>query len=147
MIKHYKLVKTIETLLSNRRLFVTFHGKSRRWRTSKNGLPQGSSLAPTLFNVYINERPISNEYNVRSFIYADDSAIAAQNDKFEKVQSKLSNCLNKLREYYRNNHLRTNPIKTEVSAFHLKNREAKRKLHVHGTVLNSNITKFQNSWA
>lgn len=44
----FKLTQIIESLMSNRRFFVTLAGKHSRWRDSKNGLPQGSVLAPTL---------------------------------------------------------------------------------------------------
>ena len=42
--------------------------------------------------------------------------------------------------YYRSNNLRANPDKTQVTAFHLKNREAKRKLEVEW-----NITDLENT--
>ena len=50
---------------------------------------------------------------------------------------RLSNALDDLTPYYRENHLRANPSKTQVCAFHLRNREAKRQLNVSwsGTAL------------
>ena len=38
----------------------------------------------------------------------------------------------KLTHYYRSNSLRANPDKTQVTAFHLRDREAKRSLKYHG---------------
>ncbi|KAL4104978.1 hypothetical protein QTP88_020253 [Uroleucon formosanum] len=126
----YNFVKIIEALLSNRRFFVTFDGKNSRWRNLKNGLPQGSVLAPTLFNIYTNDQPISNDANIKHYIYADDSAIAVQDNTFEIIERKLSDTLARMDEYFEANTLRPNPSKTEVCAFHLRNKEANRKLHV-----------------
>ena len=48
---------TIRTLLENRRFFVELEGKRSRWRSQRNGLLQGSVIAPLLFKVYTCKRP------------------------------------------------------------------------------------------
>ncbi|KAE9524319.1 hypothetical protein AGLY_015358 [Aphis glycines] len=128
--RDYKFTQIIQTLLSNRRFFVTLAGKNSRWRNIRNGLPQGSVLAPTLFNIYTNDQPISTDNNIKHYVYADDSAIAVQEDSFEAVETKLSKTLDRLGNYYRANYLKPNPSKTNVSAFHLRNKQANRKLIV-----------------
>jgi len=81
----YTFTQIIQTLLSNRRFFVTVAGENSRWRNIRNGLPQGSVLALTFFNVYTNDQPISMDNNIKHYVYADDSAIAVQEDSFEAV--------------------------------------------------------------
>ena len=130
------LTKFIRTMLSNRRFKVELNGKQSRWRNQRNGLPQGSVLSPLLFNVYTNDQPLPEATN--SFIYADDMCLTTQQKTFEQVETKsLASGLNELGAYYKENHLRPNPAKTQLTAFHLKNRHADRKLNVtwNGTKL------------
>ena len=94
----------------------------------KNGLPQRSVLSPTLFNIYTNDQPL--HVGTRSFIYADDLCITAQFHTISQVESTIEKALGELTDYYRNNSMRANPDKTQVTSFQLQNREAKRSLKV-----------------
>jgi len=47
-------------LLRNWRFRVHMGDKTSAWRTQKNGLPQSSVLAPTLFNLYTNDLPVTH---------------------------------------------------------------------------------------
>ena len=122
------LCRVIQNLLSNRRFYVELNNERSRWRLQKNGLPQGSVLSPILFNVYTNDQPIHD--GTRSFIYADDLCITAQYPTFTEVEDTIKEALSELTQYYRNNSLRANPDKTQVTAFHLRNREVKRSLNI-----------------
>ena len=56
--------------------------------------------------------------------------ITTQRSTFEPTETILTEALHNLGEYYERNHLRANPDKTQTSAFHIKNREANRKLNI-----------------
>ena len=128
VVRNSKLVKIIHSLLENRRFYVEMDGRKSRWRTQKNGLPQGSVLAPTLFNIYTNDQP---EFEaIRRYIYADDLCLATQAGDFNTIEARLSNALNTLTDYYAQNSLNANPAKTQVCAFHLNNHKADAKLNV-----------------
>ena len=98
------------------------------WRKQKNGLPQGSVLSPIQFNIYTNDQPIQD--GTRNFIYADDICVTAQYSSFTEVKTTIGDALEELTQYYRSNSLRANPDKTQVTAFHLRNKEANLSLKV-----------------
>ena len=128
MIRDDRLMCMIRTLLENRRFFVELGGKRSRWRSQRNGLPQGSVLAPLLFNAYTNDQPIHP--GTRSFVYADDLAVTTQSADFALIEETLTSALNGLPEYYTTNQLRANPTKTQVSLFHLRNCECGKQLNI-----------------
>ena len=98
------------------------------WMANKAGRGNNGMafLAPVLFNIYTNDQPVSP--GTRSFIYADDLGIAAQNHNIDDIEATLSTALQNLTKYYNDNQLKANPAKTQVSLFHLRNRELGRKL-------------------
>ena len=79
-----QLCRVIQNLMSDRRFYVELNNERSRWRIQKNGLPQGSVLSPTLFNIYTNDQPILD--GTRSFIYADDLCVTAQYPTFQEVE-------------------------------------------------------------
>ena len=96
---------------------MELNNERSRWRLQKDDLPQGSVLSPTLFNIYTNEQPVHD--GTRSFLYVDDLCITAQFPTCSQVESIIV-------KYYINNSMCANPDKTQVTAFHLRNREAKK---------------------
>ena len=103
------LTQMIQAIFSNRRFYGDLHGQKSRWRNQKNGVPQGSVLAPVLSNVYTNDQPNATDTN--SFLYADDLAITAQAQTFGQLENKLTKALQDMTNYYSRNHLRANPAK------------------------------------
>ncbi len=99
-VKNSSIVHIIESLLTNRYYFVEMDGKRSRWRLQKNRLPQGSVLAPMLFNIYKNDLPEFD--NIRRFIYADDLCIATQANDFAAIEDRLNKALEELSDYYKN---------------------------------------------
>ena len=74
LIQNAMITSAIQSLLTNRRFFVEMNGHRSLIRNQRNGLSQGSVLAPVLFNIYANDQPKPS--GVRRFIYADDFCLA-----------------------------------------------------------------------
>ena len=121
------VVKLIESMLSNRMFRVFVGDKSSKFRRLNNGLPQGSVLAPLLFNLYTSDLPPTIS---RKFIYADDLALSFQHKQFETIEKTLSKDLTTMNTYFKKWRLCPNPSKTEVTCFHLDNHKKNQKLEV-----------------
>jgi len=85
-------------------------------------------LAPLHYNIYTNDQPLALQ--TKSFTYADDLCVTSQKPTFSVVETSLTNALNGLHQCYAGNSLKSNPAKTQVLSFHLKNREANRPLNI-----------------
>lgn len=75
MIPYRKMTFIIQNMLSNRRITLFLNNTSSKEQLMKNGLPQGSVLAPLLFNIYTNDIPATK---ARKYVYADDMVSASQ---------------------------------------------------------------------
>jgi len=82
------MVHMIMDMVSNRSFTLTTgNGQRSRLRRLKNGVPQGSVLAPLLFNIYKSDLPATIS---RKYAYADDRAIMHADGDWLAVEGVLS---------------------------------------------------------
>ena len=116
-------------MVSNRSFTLTTgNGQRSRSRRLKNDVPQGSVLAPLLFNIYTSDLPAIIS---RKYACADDLAIMHANGDWLAVEGALSKDMATLSEYLQNWRLKLSTTKTVLATFHLNNKEAKRELKVN----------------
>ena len=79
------MVKMIMELVRNRSFTLTTgDSKQSRLRRLKNGFPQGSVLAPLLFNIYTYDLPSMIS---RKFAYADDLALLHSSENWKNLEA------------------------------------------------------------
>ena len=123
------MVHVIMAMGSNRSFTLTTGNRKRsRLRRLKNGIPQGSLLAPLLFNIYISDVPTTVS---RKDAYADNLAIMHADGDGQAVEGVLSKDMATIDEYLQTWKLKLSTTKTVSAAFHLNNKEAKRELKVN----------------
>ena len=115
------MVRMIMELVRNRCFtLITGDSKQSRLRRFKNGVPQGSFLAPLLFNIYTYDLP---SMIFRKFAYADDLALLHSSRNWKDLEGTLSQDMSTLSGYLQTWRLKLSHTKTVTAAFHLNNRE------------------------
>ena len=125
------------TLSSHRFVLKTNDGQTSCPRCLKNNVPQGSSLAAMLFNIYLSDIPQTTS---RQYGYADDLALFFSDRRRYTVEEVPSKDTAKIANYLLKWRLKLSMAETTTTAFHLNNKEAKCQLAIklHGTILPHN---------
>lgn len=111
--------KLIKSYLSNRKQFVSINGHDSEVKDVTCGVPQGSSLGPLLFLLYINDlRLCLSETSCGHF--ADDTFIVFNSKKPKTIETVINYELKKVSKWLRLNKLSLNAAKTEVIFFRSK---------------------------
>lgn len=91
------MVKLMASYLRDRMFVVTVGVTRSGKREVGAGVPQGSVLAPTLFNIYISDIP--RVEGIELALFADDTAIFAQDKNLKYIKSLLQAQLEAVEEW------------------------------------------------
>ncbi len=124
MVDHYLLLDKLHSLgfdqnsllwfnsyLHNRQQYVSFQGSNSDYMVIDKGVPQGSTLGPLLFYLFINDLPKTCSHSSIQ-LYADDTVIYSSHSHFSYIQSSLQSDLNSLKDWFYKNKLILNKNKS-----------------------------------
>ncbi|KAL4136298.1 hypothetical protein QTP88_007846 [Uroleucon formosanum] len=131
------LFLTIESFLSRRSFQVRFEDELSTIHPINAGVPQGSILAPTLYNLFTSDIPHSNNTTLATF--ADDTAILSSNKCLQAATNHLQEHLVILQHWFQKWRIKLNENKSTFITFTLglKNSQPIK--------LNNSIIQTQNS--
>jgi hypothetical protein len=129
------LIHLLYNYLHHRSFFVSIGNSSSEIQPISAGVPQGSLLGPTLFNLFINDFPqINSDPNLAITLYADDAAINVRSGDVTLAVRKLNAALALMEPWLLNWRIQININKSSVTIF------SKRRNHLKGPL--SPVTLF-----
>ena len=134
------IIRWIHGFLTNRLASVRYNGTTGKTKLMKQGVPQGSVLAPILFLFYINNLAEILPDSTINALYADDVSILAQHEDKEVAEAILQKSVNVVTTWSKEWKLSLNASKSEVSFFTLDTSELSfsPSILIDGTVLRHN---------
>ena len=86
-------LKLIQSYLSNRKQYTNMENCKSDLTKIECGVPQGSSLGPLLFLLYVNDLPLASQFD--TILFADDTFLAMSGNNLFKLQNKANTELQK----------------------------------------------------
>ena len=115
-------LKLMRSYLSNRRQYTKMKMCKSELLNIEYGVPQGSSLGPLLFLLYINDfdnlpldLPLASQLD--TLLSADDTFLAMSDHNLSKLQDRVNTELSKIDLWMKNNKLQLNYSKTHYLLF------------------------------
>ena len=110
------VITTIRSYLCDRKQRVKINDARSEWNLTNIGVPQGSVLGPTLFNVFLNDLFLymngSNIYN-----YADDNTLSYVSSSLNDLVGNIERRGCMMTEWFQMNGMKANPEKYQAIIF------------------------------
>ena len=145
-LEHYgfrnNFLQFIMSFVEDRNYFVSANGHTSHTKTVNIGVPQGSTLGPLLFLLYINDMVNSSDL-MKFSLFADDSTTTYSNSNLNITLNTVKKEFSKVLEWLTANKLIINLQKTHLMVFTNKKRPHSISLNINGnTILETTETKF-----
>ena len=100
--------------LHNRTQYILLHGSYSTKESVKCGVPQSSVLGLILFSLFINDLPLHmKDVSVDCDMLADDTTLHTSGKDIMQIRSNMQDSLDQVSNWYDNNRMVINPIKTK----------------------------------
>lgn len=110
-------LKWLRSFMTNRRQFIQIKNSCSSIAQVTEGVPQGSTLGPILFTLYIGDiSNIAQRFNLNVHIFADDILVygSCKSGDDVSLSSNVSECVQSISEWLRSNKLLLNTGKTKL---------------------------------
>ena len=115
MIRKYT---TSYSYLGNRKIRTKFNGITSSERPIRTGEPQGSSIGPHLFNIFINGIiTCVVDPRVQITLYADDAIIYTADRASDIIRDKLQIVATNIHDWCKSNYLKINVNKSKICVY------------------------------
>lgn len=135
------LIKIIQSFLTDRKFMVKVNGIHSSTKNVLAGAPQGSSLSPTLYSIYINDYRCINRCDIA--YYADDTALYSATKTTNKAIKNVQHGLQSIEKFMMKWKIQINAAKTQFIYFPF-NRSRRRhptvQLSFHGNTIEPTTT-------
>ena len=103
-----KMFDLLSSYLTNRKQFTECNNIKLKVNAVVCGIPQGSTLRPLLFSLYINDMPLHTNFHVN--LFADDTVLIMKNKNINQLQQQVNRELGIIDEWMKCNNAKTSYI-------------------------------------
>ena len=143
-----KELDILKSYLFNRYQFTKIRNIKSTKRKISCGVPQGSTLGPLLFILYLNDLPLASQFSTT--LFADETYLSLSDINLSNLEQKVNYQLQLIHQWLKRNKLTLNYSKTTYLLFNKQPHVqvcSKFRLHINKSLLErENAVKYLGVW-